>query len=174
MQQHSNIETDIQIEDNSRESNNIEVTEAIDNNNNTRLEQTCHVTLTDTDNELLQTLQQRFFENIEKYKLFDNRGQPTFANKKPSDGELKVIDMIIKTYFDNLKYVRDVTFDDIDTVVYSATVTMKEHLKEVKYAEVRKEEPAEPKWIPNLDNKIRRLRRDISHTYLILSCSVSA
>ena len=94
-------------------------------------------------------------------------------NKKPSDGELKVIDAIIKTYFDNLKYVRDVTFDDINTVIYSAAVTIKEYLKDVKYAKVRKEEPAEPKWIQNLDNKIKRLRRDISHTQLILSCSVN-
>ena len=174
--EHSNVETDIQIEDTSRESNNIEVAEAIDNSNNTEtppLEQTCHVTLTDADKELLQTLQQRFFENIEKYKLFDNREQLTYVNKKPSDGELKVIDAIIKTYFDNLRYVRDVTFDDINTVIYSAAVTIKEYLKDVKYAKVRKEEPAEPKWILNLDNKIKRLRRDISHTQLILSCSVN-
>ena len=46
--------------------------------------------------------------------------------------ELKVIDTIIKTYFDNLKNVREVTFDDINTVIYSAAVTMKEHLKDVK------------------------------------------
>ena len=92
----SNVETDIQIEDTSGESNNI------DNSNNTEtppLEQTCHVTLTDADNKLLQTLRQRFFENIEKYKLFDNREQLTYVNKKPSDGELKVIDAIIKNTF---------------------------------------------------------------------------
>ena len=108
------------------------VAEAINNSNNKEtpsLEQTCHVTLTDADKELLQTLQQRFFENIEKYKLFDNREQLTYVNKKLSNGELKVIDMILKTYFDSLKYVCDVTFDDIDTVIYSATVTIKEHLK---------------------------------------------
>ena len=58
------------------ESNNIEVTETIDDRNYTEtspLEQTCHVKLTDADNELLQKLQKRFLENIEKYKLFDNR-----------------------------------------------------------------------------------------------------
>ena len=83
------------------------------------------------------------------------------------------MDAITKTYFDNLKDVRDVTFDDINTVIYSAAVTMKEHLKDVKYAKVRKEGPAEPKWIQNLDNKIKRLRREISRSQLILSCSVS-
>ena len=62
---------------------------------------------------------------------FDNREQLTYMNKKSSDGELKVIDAIIKTYFDNLKYVHEVTFDDINTVIYSAAVTIKE--------------PAEPK-----------------------------
>ena len=41
---------------------------------------------------------------------------------------------------------------------------MKEHLNDVKYAKVRKEESAEPKWIQNLYNKIKRLRRDISYT----------
>ena len=137
----------VQIEDTSGESNNIEVAEAIDNSSNTEtllLEQTCNVNLTDTDNELLQTLQKRFLENIEKYKLFDNREQLTYVNKKPFDGELEVIDMIIKTYFVNLKYVCDITFDDINTVIYSTAVTIKEHLKDVKYAKVWKEEPAEP------------------------------
>ena len=86
-------------------------------------------------------------------------------NKKPSDGELKVIDAIIKTYFDDLKYVHDITFDDINTVIYSAAVTIKEYLKDVKYAKVHKEEPMEPKWIQNLDNKTKRLRR----AYLIQS-----
>ena len=174
--ENSNFETNIQIEDTSGESNNIEVTETIDGSNYTEtppLEQTCHVKLTDADNELIQTLQRRFFENIEKYKLFENREQLTYVNKKPSDGELKVMDAITKTYFDNLKDVRDVTFDDINTAIYSAAVTMKEHLKDVKYAKVRKEGLAEPKWIQNLDNKIKRLRRDISHTQLILSCSVN-
>ena len=38
-----------------------------------KLQQTCHVKLADADNELLQTLQKRFFENIEKYKQFHNR-----------------------------------------------------------------------------------------------------
>ena len=94
-------------------------------------------------------------------------------NKKPSDGELKVIDAIMKTYFNNLKYVRDVTFGDINTVIYSTAVTIMEHLKDVKYAKMRKEDPAKPKWIQNLDNKIHRLRRDVSHTQLILSCSVN-
>ena len=47
------------------------------------------------------------------------------------------MDAITKTYFDNLKDVRDVTFDDINTVIYSAAVTMKEHLKDVKYAKKR-------------------------------------
>ena len=87
----SNIETDTQIEDTSGELNNIEVAEAINNSNSREtppLEQICHVTLTDDDNELLQTLQQRFFENIEKYKLLDNREQLTNVNKKPSDGKL--------------------------------------------------------------------------------------
>ena len=137
------------------------------------LEQTCHVTITDANNELLQTLHQRFFENIEKYKLFDSREQLTYANKKPSDRELNVTDAIIKTYFDNLKYVCDVTSDGINTAIYSATVAIKEHLKDIKYAKVCKEKHTEPKWIQNLD-KIKQLRSNISHTQLILSCSVNS
>ena len=139
--ENSNVETNIPIEDTSGESNNIEVTEAIGYTNDTEsppLGQTCCVNLTDVDNELLQTLQKKFFENIEKYEPFDNREQLTYVNKKASDGELKVINAIIKTYFDNLKDVRDVTVD-INTVIYYAALTMKEHLKDVKYAKVRKD-----------------------------------
>ena len=139
--ENSNVEINIQIEDTSGESNNIEVTEAIGYTNDTEsppLGQTCCVNLTDVDNELLQTLQKKFFENIEKYEPFDNREQLTYLNKKASDGELKVINAIIKTYFDNLKDFRDVTLD-INTVIYYVAVTMKEHLKDVKYAKVRKD-----------------------------------
>ena len=46
---------------------------------------------------MFETLQKRLFEKIEKYKLFDNREQPTYVNKSPSDGELKITDAIIKT-----------------------------------------------------------------------------
>ena len=81
--------------------------------------------------------------------------------------------MIIKTYFDNLKYVCDVIFNDINTVIYSAAITIKEHLNDVKYAKVCKEKLVEPKWIQNLENKIKQLRRDISHTQLILTCSIN-
>ena len=42
---------------------------------------------------------------------------------------------------------------------------MKVHLKDVKYTKVHKEEPVEPKWVQNLDNKIKQLRR----AYLIHS-----
>ena len=48
--------------------------EAIYYSNNTEtppLEQTCHVNLTDADNELFQILQKGFFENTEKYQLLD-------------------------------------------------------------------------------------------------------
>ena len=93
--------------------------------------------------------------------------------KKPSDGELKVIDAIINTYIDNLKDTREVTFDDINIAVFSTAVTIKEHLKDVKYTKVRKERPTEPKWIQNLKNRIKRLRRDISHSQLMLACSVN-
>ena len=50
---------------------------------------------------------------------------------------------------------------------------MKKHIKDLKYTKVSKEEPVEPKWIQNLDNKVKRLRRDMSHTQLMLSCSVN-
>ena len=111
---------------------------------------------------------------ILKNKQYLIREQLTYVKRNPSDGVLKVIDAIIKTYFDNLKYVRDVAFDDINIVISSAAVTIKENLKDVKYTKVQKEEPAEPRWIQNLDNKTKPLRKDISHTQLILLCSVNS
>ena len=50
---------------------------------------------------------------------------------------------------------------------------MKQYLKDVKYKKVCIEDHVEPKWIQNMDNKFKQLRRDISHTQLILSCSVN-
>ena len=74
---------------------------------------------------MLETLQKRLFEEIEKYKLFENSKQLTYLNKKPSNGELKTIDAIIKAYLDNFTDARDVTFDFVNTVAYSAAVTIK-------------------------------------------------
>ena len=88
-------------------------------------DQTYHARLTIANNELFETLQKRLFKNTEKDKLFYNREQLAHATKSPSDGEFNVIDAIITTYFDNLKHVHDVTFDDINTVIYFATVTIR-------------------------------------------------
>lgn len=88
---------------------------------------------------MLEILQKSFFENIEKHKPFDNKEQVTYMNKKPRDGQLKVVTAIIKTYFHNLKDVRYVTFDDMNPVV------LKEYIKDVKYTKVRKGGPMESK-----------------------------
>ena len=78
------------------------------------------VKLTDADHGLLE---KRLLEKNEKYKLFDNREKLTYVNKKPSNGELKIIDAIIKTYLGNLKDARDIN---------PAAFTIKEHLKRCK------------------------------------------
>ena len=70
---------------------------------------------------MLETLQKGLFEKIEKFKLFDNREQLTYVNKEPSDGEFKIIDAMVKAYLDNPKDARDITFDDMNTVVYCGT-----------------------------------------------------
>ena len=124
-------------------------------------------------NELFETLQKGFFKNIEKYKLFDNTEQLTYLSKTSCDGERKFIDATIDTYIDNLKEAHDITFDYVNTLVFSVAVTIKEHLKYVKYTKVRKKWPTKPKWIQNLDNEIKWLRKDISHAQLILPCSIN-
>ena len=58
---------------------------------------------------------------------------------------VKNIVVVIKTYLDKVKDARDITFDDINTAVYSTAVTIKEHLKDIKYAKVLKEGSVEPK-----------------------------
>lgn len=89
-------------------------------------------------NELFETLQKGFFKNIEKYKLFDNTEQLTYLSKTSCDGERKFIDATIDTYIDNLKEAHDITFDYVNALVFSVAVTIKEHLKYVKYTKVRK------------------------------------
>ena len=81
---------------------------------------------------MFETLQKGLFEQIEKYKLYVNKEQLKYVKKKPSDGDLKSIDARIKTYHDNLKEACDITFDDINTVVYYAAVTIKKNLKGCK------------------------------------------
>ena len=130
----SDVETNIQTDDTSGKSNNIKVVETINDSNNSKappVEQ-IYGKLTDDDHELFETLQKGLFEQIEKYKLYVNKEQLKYVKKKPSDGDLKSIDARIKTYHDNLKEACDITFDDINTVVYYAAVTIKKNLKGCK------------------------------------------
>ena len=46
-------------------------------------------------------------------------------SKRSSDGELKIIEVIIKTYLDNLTDALDVNFDYNNIVVYWTAATIK-------------------------------------------------
>ena len=63
------------------------------------------------------------------------------------------------------------TYEDINSLIYSSAVTLKEHLgkRSTKVAD-SKPEDTEPKWLIQLNERINRLRRDITHIGVVLEC----
>ena len=89
--------------------------------------------------------------------------------KKPSNEELDVTDIIASEFLNDIKNEkRIVTYENINCLIYTSVVTLKQHLNDV-FLKVDEniEKVKEPKWINHLTNKINRLRRDIAHTDLV-------
>ena len=64
-----------------------------------------------------------------------------------------------------------VTYDNINCLIYTSAVTLKQHLNCVFLkVDEDNEKVKEPKWMNHLTNKTNRLRRDIAHTDLIIKC----
>ena len=112
-----------------------------------------------------------------KYKNLTEmeRTELTNATKKPSNEELDVTDIIASEFLNNIKNeMCIVTYENINCLIYTSAVALKQHLNDVFLkVDENNEKAKEPKWMSHLTNKINRLRRDTAHTDLTIKCKAS-
>ena len=122
--------------------------------------------------ELYETLRRRLDENYNRFSSIETEMIEMISmRKKPNEEELKLINIVANVYLVNIKNQRTVTYEDINSLIYSSAVTLKEHLgkRSTKVAD-SKPEDTEPKWLIQLNERINRLRRDITHIGVVLEC----
>ena len=128
--------------------------------------------------EPLTVIQQECFQSIkplfERNCVTINRqpiNERTFCTKimkHPSDDVLKVIDQLAKR---KLSQIENPNYLDINVLLYTAAVTTKEYLNDLRENYTEKSSKAKvPQWITNIEAKILRLRRTIGHLTTNINC----
>ena len=107
------------------------------------------------------------YETINRQSI-NERTFCTKIMKHPSDDVLKVIDQLAKR---KLSQIENPNYLDINVLLYTAAVTTKEYLNDLKENYTEKSPKAKvPQWITNIEAKILRLRRTIGHLTTIINC----
>ena len=110
-------------------------------------------------------------------KILKNNSQSTqrmeftTTHIKPNREELLITNTIATEYLNKIKTERDITDKDINCLVYSTGVTVRQHLNNVNKRTVRSDnKQSEPKWMTQLMGKINSIRKNLSHIKLIQKC----
>ena len=127
-------------------------------------------TLTIIQQECCQSIKPLFERNyvtINKQPI-NERTFCTKIMKHPSDDVLKVIDQLAKR---KLSQIENPNYLYINVLLYTAAVTTKEYLNDLKENYTEKSPKAKvQQWITNIEAKILRLRRTIGHLTTIIYC----
>ena len=90
--------------------------------------------------------------------------------KKPNEEELSLINLIAKEYLDKETSSKQLSFELINSLIYSSAVTLKQYLNDTTLKPSNERMSTEPKWVVQFTTKINRIRRDIAHIELIQKC----
>ena len=115
----------------------------------------------------MKPLFERNYETINRQSI-NERTFSTKIIKHPSDDVLKVIDRLAKRKLSQIENQNNL---DINVLLYTAAVTTKEYLNDLRKKYTEKNPKAKmPQWITNIEDKIIRIRRTIGHLTTINSC----
>ena len=90
--------------------------------------------------------------------------------KKPNEEELLLINLTAKEYLDKETSSKQLSFELINSLIYSSAVTLKQHLNNIILKSSNDRKSMEPKWVVQFTNKINRLKQDIVDIELIQKC----
>ena len=121
--------------------------------------------------ELYDTLRRGFEANYKVYKSIETeRTEFTTVRKKPNEEELSLINLIAKEYLDKERFSKQLSFEIINSLIYSSAVTLKQYLNDTTLKPSNERMSMEPKWAVQFTTEINRTRRDIAHIELIEKC----
>ena len=114
------------------------------------------------------TLRRGFEANYKVYESIETeRTELTTVRKKPNEEELSLINLIAKEYLDKERSSKQLSFELINSLIYSSAVTLKQYLNDTTLKSRNDRISTEPKWVVQFTTKINRIRRDIAHIELI-------
>ena len=117
------------------------------------------------------TLRRGFEANYKVYESTETeRTELTTVRKKPNEEELSLINLIAKEYLDKETSSKQLSFELINSLIHSSTVTLKQYLNDTTLKYSNNRISTEPKWVVQFTTKINRIRRDIAHNKLIQKC----
>ena len=117
------------------------------------------------------TLRRGFEANYKVYESIETeRTELTTVRKKPNEEELSLINLIAKEYLDKETSSKQLSFELINSLIYSSAVTLKQYLNDTTLKSRNDRISTEPKWVVQFTTKINRIRRDIAHIELIQKC----
>ena len=117
------------------------------------------------------TLRRGFEANYKVYESTETeRTELTTVRKKPNEEELSLINLIAKEYLDKETSSKQLSFELINSLIYSSAVTLKQYLNDTTLKSRNDRISTEPKWVVQFTTKINRIRRDIAHIELIQKC----
>ena len=76
-----------------------------------------------------------------------NTNQPisTTIQKKPNEEEINIIEIIANKYVADIKKEREITFGDVNCIIYSSAITLKQIRENAPRQQINNT-PKEPKW----------------------------
>ena len=105
--------------------------------------------------ELYGTLRRDFEANYKVYELMETeRTELTTVRKKPNEEELSLINLIAKEYLDKETSSKQLSFELINSLIYSSAVTLKQYLNDTTLKSSNDRISMEPKWVVQFTTKI--------------------
>ena len=101
------------------------------------------------------TLRRGFEANYKVYESTETeRTELTTVRNKPNEEELSLINLIAKEYLDKETSSKQLSFELINSLIYSSAVTLKQYLNDTTLKSSNDRISMEPKWVVQFTTKI--------------------
>ena len=84
------------------------------------------------------------------------RKELTTVRKKPNEEKLSLINLIAKEYLEKETSSKQLFFEFINSLIYSFTVTLEQHLNDITLKSGNERKSGEPKWVVQFVTKTKK------------------
>ena len=101
--------------------------------------------------EILRPIFERNYQTVKNQNIHQ-RVYPTKCNKKVADDVIKGIDFLASN---TIKEIREPSYLEINSLLYTSAVTAKKHLNDLKEIPKHRMKKVPPKWLNNIESKLQ-------------------